>query len=345
MDATLRPAVLRLLQAPLVVKLVGAQLIVVALGVCLFAASGWRPADAWEVAHLVIAATVGLPVTIALVVLALRPVRQLEATARRISDGDYTARVPDMLLTDPAMKRLSVTINGILDQLTEDRSRMREFASETIRTGDEERSRTALRLHESAAQSIASVSWQLAALARDTADAELEHRLLFVKRLTEDVLEDVRQLAETMHPRVLSDLGLAAALSQLARQWDAADGVRVTAHLDRATTRTVEPATAAALYRTAQEAVSNAIRHARPGSVRICLFADGRTIRLEVADDGEGFDVKAAEHIHRPGLGIFAMRERLALVNAQLTVESNPGAGTRVCASIGTHSEEAERSA
>lgn len=345
MVALLRAGLVRLLQVPLTVKLAGAQLLVVTLGACLVAASGWRPTDAWEVAHLAIAATIGIPVTIALVVLALRPLHQLEHIAQRIGDGDYTARVPDMLLADPAMKRLSITFNGVLDQLTEDRSRMRALASEAIRTGDEERSRAALRLHESAAQSIASVSWQLGALARDVSDEDLQHRLLFVKRLTEDVLEDVRQLAETMHPRVLTDLGLAAALSQLARQTEAKYGVRVSAHLDRAVARHVDPATAAALYRTAQEAVFNAVHHGQPGTVRIWLFADGPTVRLEVIDDGQGFDVKDAERKQRHGGGIFAMRDRLALVNARLTVESNPGAGTRVCAHIANSSAGTEKSA
>ncbi len=345
MVAILRSAVVRLLQVPLAVKLAGAQLLVVALGACVVIASGWRPSDSWELAHLVIAATIGIPVTIALVVLALRPLHQLEYTAQRIGDGDYTARVPDMLLADPAMKRLAVIFNAVLDQLTEDRTRMRALASEAIRTGDEERSKTALRLHESAAQSIASVSWQLGALARDVSDEELQHRLQFVQRLTEDVLEDVRQLAETMHPKVLNDLGLAAALSQLARQTESKYGVQVSAHLDRSVARNIDPMAAVALYRTAQEAVFNAVHHGQPGTVRIWLFADGPTVRLEVIDDGQGFDVKEAERNQRHGGGIFAMRDRLALVHAGLTVESSPGAGTRVCAYIANSSAGAEKSA
>ena len=335
----------RILKVPLAAKLVGAQAIVVALCGVLVVSLGWRPEGREELLLLTVAGMSGLPVTISLVFLALRPLRQLEETARRVGNGDYKARVPETLLADRTMTRLSQTLNTLLDRITDDRNRMRDLASAVIRTGDEERSRAAFELHESAAQSIASVSWQLGALARDVSDQELEHRLLFVKRVTEDVLEDVRQLAESMHPRVLSDLGLAAALMQLARQSEGESGVRVTAIVDKTVAKAVEPSVAAALYRTAHEAVWNAIRHAQPTAIRIWLFAHGSSIRLEILDDGEGFDVVAAERKHHRGSGIFAMRDRLALVNANLAVESMPGDGTRVCAYIETGSVAAERSA
>jgi signal transduction histidine kinase len=222
---------------------------------------------------------------------------------------------------------------------------MRDLASQVIRSGDEERTRAAIELHESAAQTIASVSWQLSALARDVSDQELGHRLLLVKRLTEDVLEDVRHLADTMHPRVLSDLGLSAALTQLARKVQADSVVRVTAKVDRSLDKCIDPAVAAAFYRTAHQALSNAVEHGQPKSVRIWLFARGSTIRLEIIDDGVGFDVQTAEWDQRRGSGIFAMRDRLALVNAKLIVESIPGAGTRVCAYIENQTLEAERTA
>jgi len=335
----------KLLKVPLAGKLVGAQAIVVALCGVLVAALGLRPAGPEGILLLAVAGLSGLPITIALVNIALRPLRQLEATARRVGEGDYDARVPDTLLADRTMMRVARTFNTLLDRLTEDRSRMRDLASHVIRSGEEERTRAAIELHESAAQTIASVSWQLGALARDVSDQELGHRLLLVKRLTEDVLEDVRHLADTMHPRVLSDLGLAAALTQLARKVQAESGVRVSAKVERTLDKCIDPEVAGALYRTAQKAVWNAVHHGQPKSVRIWLFARGSTIRLEVIDDGAGFDVKTAECNRRRGSGIFGMRDRLALVNANLIVESIPGAGTRVCAYIENQTLAAERTA
>lgn len=327
---------IRLLKLPLATKLVGAQVLVLALCTALALALGWRPAGRGEIVLLAFVASSGLPFTIGLVMLALRPLRQLEAIAHRIGGGDYTARVPESVLADRRMTRLSTTFNTLLDQLTDDRSRMRELAAAVIRRGDEQRSRAAFELHESTAQSIASISWQLGAIACDVTHEELENRLLFVKRLTENVLEHVRQMAEAMHPRILSDLGLAAALRQLARQCGEESGVRITANVDKSLAKTIDPATAAALYSAAHEAMWNALRHGKPRSVQIWLFMHRSSIRLEIIDDGEGFDVQAAERNHRRGNGIFAMRDRLALVNAHLVIESSPGSGTRICTYIDT---------
>jgi signal transduction histidine kinase len=88
-------------------------------------------------------------------------------------------------------------------------------------------------------------------------------------------------------------------------------------------------ATAAALYRVAQEALRNVERHARAESARLTLRADGAHVILDVTDDGRGFDVAEAE-ARRPGMGLFSMRERLGLVGGALDVHTSPGRGTRV---------------
>src|SRR5687767_15692137 len=109
----------KLLKVPLAGKLVGAQAIVVALCGVLVAALGLRPEGREGILLLAVAGLSGLPITIALVNLALRPLRQLEATAQRVSEGDYDARVPDTLLADRTITRVAKTFNTLLDRLTE----------------------------------------------------------------------------------------------------------------------------------------------------------------------------------------------------------------------------------
>jgi signal transduction histidine kinase len=83
-----------------------------------------------------------------------------------------------------------------------------------------------------------------------------------------------------------------------------------------------------ALFRIAQEAVNNAVKHARAKRVRIALSAGGATVRLTVVDDGVGFD--PARDIRAGGLGLTSMRERASALGGRIRIETSPGAGTRV---------------
>ena len=87
------------------------------------------------------------------------------------------------------------------------------------------------------------------------------------------------------------------------------------------------------MYRVAQEALRNAARHAEAKHVELRVRHDATSATLEVADDGRGFDVKRAEE-RRPGMGLFSMRERVALVNGSLTLTSAPARGTRIVATV-----------
>jgi len=153
--------------------------------------------------------------------------------------------------------------------------------------------------------------------------------------MAQHVMEQVRVLSETLHPRVLDDLGLAPALQHLARR-TSERGVSTTADTsgaDAAIPRHV----ASVLYDVAREAVANAARHASPARVELLLTTEGGRVRLAVRDDGRGMDVEEKE---RGGFGLFSMRERVALVNGVFTLESLPGDGTRVVATVALDAED-----
>jgi signal transduction histidine kinase len=338
-----RSLVAAFLRVPLVAKLVGANVAIVGMCATLAAAGFWHPIGTTNVILFGLALAVSAAVTFALVALALRPLNLLEDTARRVWSGDYEARVPTSPLADQSMRRINTTFNVLLDRLTSDRQRVRELAATVIRSSDRERARAAAELHESAAQSIASISWQIGALAREAAGTQWAPRLESVKSLTEEVLEQVRFLAQTLHPRVLDDLGLAAALSQLARRAREGNTVNVVADVDPRVSEGMDPAVAATLYHVAQEAVTNALYHANPQTITIRLVKSPLVTVLEVSDDGEGFDVASQER--RAGSGIFSMRERVGLVDAQLSIQSSIGSGTTVRAQLLNETEHMERSA
>ncbi|HEX5435901.1 MAG TPA: sensor histidine kinase [Gemmatimonadaceae bacterium] len=322
-----------LLGVPLAGKLAGANALIVMAAVgAAIAVQGVGPQDSSVILILSSALGGSLLVNLALVLVALRPLQGLERTAERVWRGDLAARVPPSLLADRNMSRLGGALNVVLDSLTADRARLRRLASEIISAGDRERAYIARELHDSTAQELVALIFQLSAAARDSADPELTARLETIKASAAGVLEEVRMLAHTVHPRILDDLGLAAALERLAREARDRGIAEVSVAAGGDTTRIPAPA-ASMLYRVAQEAVTNALRHGDPRTITIALAVGDRTASLQVSDDGHGFEVADAER-RRPGMGLFTMRERVALVDGHFSVVSQPGHGTRIAVTV-----------
>jgi signal transduction histidine kinase len=323
-----RPAIqLAALRVPLVVKLTGANLLVVALLLGTWLVAG-GPLNA--TVGLILVAVVALHLTLVLV--ALRPIRDLETVASRVWQGDYGARVARSSVADREVLRVGSMFNLLLDGLAADRTRLRALTSEVIAAGDRERAALARELHDSTAQHLAALQLQLAAAARDATDPMLAERLTVARDAAASTLEEVRVLSHTVHPAVLDDLGLDAALRRLARDASHGNGIDI----DVNTTPNAEPLppnVAGVLYRVAQEAVRNAVRHAAPNHVRITLLQTSSTVTLEVSDDGRGFDLESAEQ-ERRGMGLLSMRERTALIDGDVDIKTAPGDGTTVVAVV-----------
>jgi len=326
----------RLLRVPLAGKLAGANafIVVVALGVVALVhedvSTGPRSA------LLLIGALVGSAVVnLILVVVALRPLADLEATARRIWRGDLSARVAVAPLSGGDLARVGGAVNVLLDGLAADRARLRDLASRVIRAGDDERAHIARELHDSTAQSMAALLLELSVVMREPHDAATVQRLERIRRISADVLDEVRMLAHTVHPRVLDDLGLGAAFQHLARESEARASVRVEVVVEDSAAE-IGREVSSVLYRVAQEALNNAVKHAHATTVLLRAAVREHVARLEVSDDGVGFRPDDAER-RRPGMGLFTMRERMALVDGTLLVQSAPGRGTRVIASVPLH--------
>lgn len=327
-----RGLVERVLSVPLLGKLAGANLLVVLAAFVGVAAERRLHLSGSAEWILGVALAVSLSVNLVLVYIALRPLSDLEAAAERVSAGDMQARVPPSILADRDITRIGSTLNELLDRLTEDRARVRRLAAQVISAQDEERARVARELHDSTAQILTAVMLQLGVAARESTSGPLDARIATLRELTAEALEEVRSMAHTMHPRILDDLGLVAALEWLARQTGLQEALDVQLVADAGATVIPAPL-ASVLYRVAQEALRNVVRHAGATHANVVLRSDDRVATLEISDDGCGFDVRRAEE-RRPGMGMFSMRERVALVNGELRVQSAAGKGTRVVASV-----------
>ena len=318
------------LRVPLMIKLLGANVLALALVVAVVFA---HPPALPSVSVVVLAVIGGLLVFGGLAAVALLPLRGIEAVASRVWRGDFGARVDASPVADRDMKRIGTTFNLLLDGLVTDRSRVQALATAVIDAGDRERASLARELHDSTAQQLAAIVLQLSAAARDSTDPALAQRLEMIREQAKETLEEVRLLSHTVHPRVLDDLGLAAALKKLGRE--VAEASKLEVDVAATDERNIPPAAAAVLYRVAQAAVHNVVKHAHARHLELRLTGmpgENRAV-LEVSDDGVGFDVADAEK-RRPGMGLFTMRERVALAGGQFDIESSPSEGTRIIASV-----------
>ena len=323
------PLRLAALRAPLAVKMVGANFLVIVLLVAAWIVSGHA------VGFLGMALVAGgIVLHLILTIIALRPIRDLDDVASRVWSGDYAARVSRSAIADQDVLRVGSMFNILLDSLADERTRLRTLATEVISAGEVERAALARELHDSTAQRLAALLLQLSAAARDCKDPALMPRLIAARDAAQEVTEEVRMLSQTIRPIVLDELGLVPALEKLARDSTTGTGIDVDVHAE-SEPRSIPPNVASALYRIAQEAVRNAILHASAHRIRIVLQSDRRAARLEVLDNGVGFDPALIE-ASDTGLkgGIASMRERVALVDGGFEIKTAPKGGTTVIATV-----------
>jgi len=196
----------------------------------------------------------------------------------------------------------------------------------------EERERLARELHDSVTQSLYAASLHAEAAGRALADGETEPaatNLVDIRETVQEALAEMRLLLFELRPPPLEEHGLVGALQTRLRAVEARSGLA--AELEGDETLRLRPETERELYRVAQEALNNVLKHAHASRVTVRLDAvDGRA-SLEVADDGVGFE-PALRGVG--GYGLSGMRERVERLGGTLAVESAPGAGTRVRAEV-----------
>jgi signal transduction histidine kinase len=208
-------------------------------------------------------------------------------------------------------------------------------------TLEQEIARLAHELHDEAGQMLAAVHLALEDAAAHVAPAGHERMELVRVRLRE-VETQLRRISHELRPSMLDDLGLLPALRFLGDGVAARTGVRV--RVEGAVEERLPPAVETALYRAAQEALTNISRHARASHVAVAVERRPGEIVLRVADDGVGFDVRAAGRAGSPrGMGLSGIRGRVAPLGGTLEIRSAPGTGTEIGVSIpvGDHAHAA----
>ena len=218
--------------------------------------------------------------------------------------------------------RLAASFRRLLQRVDDERRRSGKLV---LRGQEEERRRVARDLHDEVNQALTGILLRLEALAQDV-PSDQRPQVAELKQLTGQAMDELLRLARQLRPAALDDHGLAPAIEAQLRGF--ADRTGAEAHIAvSGDPSTLDDDVQTVVYRVAQEALSNAAQHARPGRVDIRLTTLGESVELRVRDDGEGFDPLAVEP---GGLGLDGMAERARLAGGALDLRSERGAGTEL---------------
>jgi two-component system sensor histidine kinase UhpB len=265
---------------------------------------------------------------------AFQPLAELEKTALAVKDGDFSARAIEATFTDPQVAHLAETFNATLDELERDRTELRSLASQVVRAQEEERKRISRELHDDTAQILFAQILRLTAL-KGSPDAKVQDVASTLEAMTVEALEGVRRLALELRPPALDDLGLLAALGELAQRISDQTGIPVD-YQARGLKGRMPAEMELVLYRIAQEALMNVAKHAHASRAWLDLERTEQEVTLSVRDDGSGFDLASATQRddRGVGLGLFGMEERAHLVGGDLKIDTKQGESTRILARI-----------
>lgn len=221
------------------------------------------------------------------------------------------------------------------EQLRSSRDRIQRYALRLQAVREEERHLVARDLHDQLGGSLTALGMLLARLRPALAEDEESQALIEeMETIARDALDDVRRITAQLRPPVLDELGLVAALQDLVAEVDERSDVGV-GFEPPAGEDGLELGEEAAvhLYRIAQEALTNVVRHAEADACSVSLSRDATTIRLAVEDDGVGVQPDGASE-RAEGTGLIGMRERARTLGGSLEIQSREGGGTRVAAVI-----------
>ncbi|HEY7123505.1 MAG TPA: sensor histidine kinase [Ktedonobacterales bacterium] len=315
-----------------------------------------------DTSFLVITAALSLTINIFVLRAAFRPLFGLLSTIQSIEAGEFERRA-QIPAHDKDVAQLAAALNAMLDRLEAQRQ---HTTSQIFIAQEQERRHLALELHDQSSQTLTALTLHAQILtevlaSRTAPDAALfSKQVSHINQLAERAMDEMRHVSEQLRPIILDDLGLEAALRWLVE--NARERLHLCASLDleevgaasqeqdvgkpRTRTRPRLPAEVeTALFRIAQESLTNVARHAQASRVDLKLLRQPEQVTLLISDDGKGLSSAATQKTNttHTGLGLPGMQERARLLGGRLDVASSPSQGTTIRAVIPLRATDAQK--
>ncbi len=264
----------------------------------------------------------------------VKPLQDLESKAGAVAQGDYET-IQQSVGGIPEVQHLQSELAEMAQRVQASQDGLHDYIGAITSAQEEERLRLARDLHDDTIQELIALKQRLEITAKAVKDPGAVQLLGELQQLTEGTIENVRRLTRALRPIYLEDLGLVTALEMLARETRQAHGLEVdfVRHGDE---RRLPQEIELPLYRIAQQALNNVVRHARAQRASLQIEFGEEEARILVRDDGIGFEQPSmpTDFAAQGNFGLLGMRERAELIGARLEVHSGSGRGTQVLVSL-----------
>jgi signal transduction histidine kinase len=260
----------------------------------------------------------------------VQPLQRLESKAAALAWGDFHA-IEEPVGGISEIQHLQKELAEMSRRVQAAQEGLRDYIGAITAAQEDERLRLARELHDDTIQSVVALKQRVQLAQRPIKDPVSLQTLRELEALAEQTIENLRRMTRALRPIYLEDLGLVTALEMLAREVSQSAPLQVEFRklgVEQRLTNEVE----LALYRIAQEALNNVLRHANAAHARLQIVYEDREVALAVEDNGAGFQVPKIPTDFAPDghFGLLGIRERAELIGARLEVDSAQGKGTRL---------------
>jgi signal transduction histidine kinase len=259
----------------------------------------------------------------------VQPLQKLEAKAAALAWGNFET-IKESVGGISEIQHLQMELTEMSRKVQAAQEGLHDYIGAITSAQEEERNRLARELHDDTIQAVIALKQRVQLAQKIVKDPNAKESLRSLEDLAEQTIGNLRRLTRALRPIYLEDLGLVTALEMLVREVGQASDLQIDFHKsgqERRLAREVE----LSLYRIAQEALNNVVRHAKASHVVLSILFEAE-IQLEVKDNGTGFVVPKSPTDFAPSghFGLLGMRERADLIGGTLEVQSRPGEGTHL---------------